>query len=100
MLVVVPGRSWASAAGSTTWARSVTGPGDEADRDHEGGVVEGPLGQPAIGEVGQRVGAEEDERAHAGPGVGIAGCRVQDALGVPARRRRHGTPVAAEPVAT
>ena len=62
---------------------------ERVDRDDEPGRVERVRGQRAVGEVDERVGAEQHERVDLARGRG-----GEDAGGVEARRVGHRAPVA------
>ena len=92
MLVVVPGRSCASAAGSTTSASSSDRPGEEATATTKSAPSRARWARPAIGEVGQR---DRSPAAPAtgrrGPSPGLGG-RGQDGRRVAAPGRRDRAP--------
>ena len=92
MLVVVPGRSWASAAGRTTSAWSRTAPGAVATATTKSAAVERPLGQPAVGEVGQRIGTQQHQRGHRRSLGLVAGRGGQDVGRAPAPALGHRAP--------
>ena len=74
-------------AGSTTSARFTDSREERVDRDHRADAVERFACEGAVGEVGQRVAAEHDER------VDLAGRgRAQDVGGVEPCRVGNGTP--------
>ena len=54
--------------------------GRGAHRDQEVSTGESTFGQSAVGEVGQWIGAEHDQRANLRARVGITGGRTQDSL--------------------
>ena len=92
-LVVVPAVSANPAAASTMSALAARGVEQRVDRDHRAGAGESPLGEVAVGEVGERVGAEQHEHVDAAVGGGR-----EDALGVEAGGGGNGRPGAGEPV--
>ena len=85
MLVVVPSTSVNPAAGSTMSAASDRGVREGVDGDDRAGAGDAAGGQLAVGEVRQRVGAEQDERVDLAVGGG-----GQDAGGVEAGLGGHG----------
>ncbi len=94
MLVVVPGRSWSAATGSTTSASSFDASGDEAMDTTKSTLLQAPLRQSAIGEVGSRVGTQQDKSADT---VFISGGPEQ-AGGVEATSGRQRSPRTGEPL--
>ena len=64
---MVPRFSPARATGRKTWAASVLGVGKASTATMNGTLVQRPAGQVAVGEVGERVGAEQDQCLRAGP---------------------------------
>ena len=82
-LVVVPSVSAEPAGGEHDVGLLRRGGEEAVDRDHRAGAGEAARGEVGVGEVGERVGAEQDEHVDLAVGGGL-----QDAGGVEARARR------------
>ena len=96
MLVVVPPTSAKPAAGSTTSACGRRLGEEGVDGDDRAGAGEARRGQVAVGEVGERVGAEQHQRVDPAVGRGLRGCRWRRGPARPAPcRHAVGEPVAA-----
>ena len=98
---MVPGRSWGSAAGSTTSARSVTASGAEATATTKSAPSSAACREVAVGEVVEGIRSEQHQRTDplaigaSPPGGG----RCENRRRVPAAFGGHRTPGVLEPAA-